>query len=243
MQQPSTWEVYCGKLKNVTSFPVSYWLLSAAVICQYSAIYPTFFFVSRMMTINYGIGPVMAGSLFGLIHLTAAFLLPAIGNYVDRYGGITVCMIYSALTGLIVNALWLLIPADVCTANNTCLHFVILPILLSGMSYALVAGTAWNGTFYLIERSNLGTAQGVQQSLMSLLLLLIPLLFGYLVDHSLERRHGYYDPMLMQLAISVLSIIINLINYCYDQRWNEKILALSVEERNALINARRHRQE
>jgi hypothetical protein len=84
--------------------------------------------------------------------LTAAVLLPSIGNFVDRYGGITMCMVLSAVTGIVVNLLWLWLPAEECKATESCLHLVLIPIVLSGLSYALVAGTAWNGTFYLIDR-------------------------------------------------------------------------------------------
>jgi hypothetical protein len=98
-------------VSEVFSYPTSYWLLTLAVVAQYAAIYPTFFYVSRMLTIKFAIGPVIAGSLFGLIHLTAAVLLPSIGNFVDRFGGITKCMMLSAVVGLVVNALWLYMPA------------------------------------------------------------------------------------------------------------------------------------
>jgi hypothetical protein len=106
---------------------------------------------------------------------------------------------------------------------------VVVPILLSGVSYALVAGTAWNGTFYLIDRNKLGTATGLQSSFLSLMLLLLPLQFGWLVDNSQERQQGYRDPILMELGMSLLSIFINLLNYCYDNRYNESVLALDVE--------------
>lgn len=131
------------------------------MIAQYSAIYPTFFFVSNMLTIKFGISPILAGSLFGLIHLTAAVLLPSIGNLVDSYGGITKCMVLSAIIGIVTNMLWLQLPAEECSANDTCLRLVLIPIILSGLSYAFVAGTAWNGTFYLIERKQIGTASGL----------------------------------------------------------------------------------
>ena len=65
-----------------------------------------------MMTLKFGLGEVLAGSLFGLIHLTAACLLPTIGSFVDRNGGITTCMVISAIIGFVVNALWLVIPGD-----------------------------------------------------------------------------------------------------------------------------------
>ena len=149
-----------------------------------------------MMTIKFGLGEVLSGSLFGLIHLTAACLLPTIGNFVDRNGGITMCMVFSAILGFFVNALWLIIPAEQCTAQGNCLHYVLFPIVLSGISYALCAGTAWNGTFYLIERHKVGFACGLQSSMMSILLLTSPIIFGSLVDRSQERDHGYYDPML-----------------------------------------------
>jgi nitrate/nitrite transporter NarK len=97
---------------DIATYPVSFWLLTMAVIAQYSAIYPTFFFVSNMLTTKFAVSPILAGSLFGLIHLTAAVLLPSIGNFVDRYGGITKCMVLSAVIGIVVNLLWLWLPAE-----------------------------------------------------------------------------------------------------------------------------------
>jgi hypothetical protein len=47
--------------------------------------------------------------------------------------------------------------------------------------------------------------------------------------------------MIMQFGISVMSICFNLLNYCYDRFYNESILALDVEERNNLLEARKHR--
>jgi MFS family permease len=118
---------------------------------------------------------------------------------------------------------------------------VLIPIVLSGLSYALVAGTAWNGTFYLIERPQMGTATGLAAALLSLMFVLLPLQFGWLVDHSKERQQGYYDPIVMQLMISVLSVVINLINFWYDRYFNESVLALDVPERNKLFESRKHR--
>jgi hypothetical protein len=45
----------------------------------------------------------------------------------------------------------------------------------------------------------------------------------------------------MQLLISVLSTVINLVNFCYDRVYNESVLALDVPERNILFEARKHR--
>ena len=181
-----------------------------------------------MLMIKYGISEVLAGSLFGVIHLTAATILPSIGSFVDRNGGITMCMTISSVLGLVTNSMWLLIRADHCTAQNNCLNYVLFPIVMSGVAYALVAGTAWNGTFYLIERSKVGTASGLVSSIMAFVLLILPLVFGWLVDHSQEKQKGYYDPMIMQFVISVLAICFNLLNYCYDRFYNESILALDV---------------
>lgn len=196
-----------------------------------------------MLTIKYGIGTVLAGSSFGLIHLTAAAILPSIGSFVDRNGGITMCMVISAFLGLVTNAMWLLIPADRCITHNNCFEYVLSPILLSGVSYALVAGTAWNGTFYLIERTKVGTASGFQSAIMSIVFLILPLMFGWLVDNSQQREKGYFDPLLMQLGLSICSILFNLLNYCYDKIYNDSVLALDVKERNVLFEARKHRSQ
>lgn len=91
-----------------------------------------------------------------------------------------------------------------------------------------MAGTSWNGTFYLIERHKIGTAIGLQGSSLSFALMTVPVIFGWLSDNSIERQNGYYDPILMCCGISGLAIIVNLWNYLYDRLYNESILALDV---------------
>jgi hypothetical protein len=94
-----------------------------------------------MLTIKYGISEVLAGSLFGLIHLITATIIPSIGNFYDRNGGMTMGMTISSFLGLVTNSMWLLIRADHCTAQNNCINYVLFPIVMSGVATALVAGT------------------------------------------------------------------------------------------------------
>ena len=128
---------------------------------HYSATYPILFFVNRMLQVKYGIDFMVAGSLFGLIHLTAAAILPTVGNLVDTNGGISITMVIGSIIGLLTNLLWLLLPTQECLPNHTCLDLVIFPIILSGIAYGLFAGTCWNGIFYLVERSKIGSALGI----------------------------------------------------------------------------------
>lgn len=68
--------------------------------------------------------------------------------------------------------------------------------------------------------------------------LLLPMTFGWLVDKSQDRDHGYRDPLLMQSGVSLLSILFNLTNYWYDRVYNSQVLALDVESRNRLFATR-----
>lgn len=70
-------------------------------------------------------------------------------------------MVMGSVLGLVSNLMWLLIPAEECSENKNCLDYVIFPIILSGVSYGIFAGTAWNGAFYLVERKIIGTAIGL----------------------------------------------------------------------------------
>lgn len=178
----------------------------------------------------------MAGGMFGLIHLTAACLLPAVGCHIDSKGGLTACMVVSAVTGLVVNCLWLM-PASCISVESGYVGFVLIPIVLSGFSYALVAGSAWNGVFYLIEKEHLGTAQGVKGMLLSVGMLITPLMFGALMDKSLDKQQGYQEPITMQVGLSILSIVSSFLNYWYDLNRNKRMLSLSVIERNQLLES------
>jgi hypothetical protein len=61
-------------------------------------------------------------------------------------------MIIGAVICLAVNLMWLLLPAEKCSVDHSCIDYIIFPILFSGISYGIFAGTAWNGAFYLVER-------------------------------------------------------------------------------------------
>ena len=144
-------------------------------------------------------------------------------------------MIVGAVFSLVVNLMWLLIPAEKCSLNHTCIDYIIFPILLSGIGYGIFAGTAWNGAFYLVERQKIGTAIGLQGSICNLTLLAIPPVFGWLSDHSQQRDQGYFDPIVMQCAISGLAILLSFCNYFYDRTYNDGVLRLNVEDRNKLF--------
>ena len=108
------------ELKGIREFPLSFWLLTCSVLSQYAATQNLFYFVTSMLNIKFGIDSITAGSLFGLIYLTCAVLLPFIGGYCDKYGGISLFMVMSALIGAASNILWLLIPYEECVQEGTC---------------------------------------------------------------------------------------------------------------------------
>lgn len=93
-------------------------------------------------------------------------------------------MVIGSIIGLSTNMLWLLIPTYKCTKSYNCTNLIIFPIFLSGLAHALMAGTCWNGVYYLVQRKKIGIALGLQGSLLNLVSFAIPVLFGRLSDHS-----------------------------------------------------------
>lgn len=196
------------------------------------------FFITRMLEVKYAMPSVVAGALFGSINLVAAILLPVIGSIVDKYGGITFFMTLSSIIAFLVNFLWLAIPYEQCSASKSCFNYVIFPIILNGVSYSMCSGAGWNGVWYLVERSKCGKAAGLQLTILNFGLMNTQPLFGYLVDNSLDRDKGYRDPILMTLAFSFVSIILNMANQFYDKMYNDGMLAASVKRRNQIVQER-----
>jgi len=113
--------------------------------------------------------------------------------------------------------------------------------MLSGVAYGLYAGTAWNGLIYLVERNKLGTAMGLTAALLNLTLSVLPALFGYVHDHTLDDDHGYMWPAALSTGFGCVSLVASLFNYCYDLYLNEGMLHINVTERNLLFERRKVR--
>ena len=71
--------------------------------------------------------------------------------------------------------------SDSCaTETNSCVGYVVAPIVMMGLAYGLFAGSAWNALVYQVKDDQVGFVCGIGSSLLSIGLSFVPPLMGRL---------------------------------------------------------------
>src|SRR6185437_6786805 len=85
-----------------------------------------------------------------------------------------------------------------------------IPMAMMGVAFALVPAVMWPALVYVVEKSRLGLANGMLDSVQQLGLVVINLLIGWANDHwlaSATNAAGYHAGLLMFTAIAVLAVL------------------------------------
>ena len=187
------------QLGEVFRFNRSFWLIAALCVTFYGCIFPFETFGQKFLIEARHLTPQTAALLVGMEPLFSLVGMPIFGLLVDRYGHRSLLMMFGSL--LIVPVFPLLgftsIPAAI-------------PLAMMGVAFALVPAVMWPALFYVVERSRLGLANGMLDSVQQLGLVVINLLIGWANDHwlaSATHAAGYHAGMLMFTAIAVLAVL------------------------------------
>ena len=186
-------------LGEVFRFNRSFWLIAALCVTFYGCIFPFETFGQKFLIEARHLTPQTAALLVGMEPFFSLVGMPIFGLLVDRYGHRSLLMMFGAL--LIVPVFPLLgftsIPAAI-------------PLAMMGVAFALVPAVMWPALFYVVERSRLGLANGMLDSVQQLGLVVINLLIGWANDHwlaSATHGAGYHAGMLMFTAIALLAVL------------------------------------
>jgi MFS family permease len=186
-------------LGEVFRFNRSFWLIAALCVTFYGCIFPFETFGQKFLIEARHLTPQNAALLVGMEPFFSLVGMPIFGLLVDRYGHRSLLMMFGSL--LIVPVFPLLgftsIPAAI-------------PLAMMGVAFALVPAVMWPALFYVVERSRLGLANGMLDSVQQLGLVVINLLIGWANDHwlaSTTHAAGYHAGMLMFTAIAVLAVL------------------------------------
>ena len=81
----------------------------------------------------------------------------------------------------------------------------LIPLILSGLGYALFAGVTWAIIPSVTDPKLMGTAFGIACSFLNIGLAVIPTLGGYIHDQTTHKMHGFFWVKLNDLLTSLIS--------------------------------------
>ncbi|KAL3314467.1 Major facilitator superfamily domain-containing protein 1 [Cichlidogyrus casuarinus] len=178
------------QLKDVLTFPTSYWLICIIIVCYYVSVFPFIGLGVTYFEKKYGLTPTMAGFVNSLSYIVSAVASPLLGAMIDFTGCNLLWIALSVLLTLFVHCMF---------AFNFTVPPLVLMILL-GFGYSILA-SIWPLVGLLIPGYQLGTAYGMLQAVQNLGLAVIAMAAGAILDSS-----GYFMVELFFIAWLVLTL-------------------------------------
>ncbi|RXG72516.1 Major facilitator superfamily domain-containing protein 1 [Armadillidium vulgare] len=120
------------QLKDILSFPLSFWLISVVCVTYYVAIFPFIGLAKVFFMRKYDLGENGANAVSSIVYIISAFASPLFGFLVDKTGR---------------NIMWVFIAVLVSLGSHCLLAFTFLnpfiPMVILGLAYSLLASSLW----------------------------------------------------------------------------------------------------
>jgi MFS family permease len=187
-------------LGEVFRFNRSFWLIAALCFTFYGCIFPFETFGQKFLIEARHLSPQTASLLVGMEPFFSLIGMPIFGLLVDRYAHRSLLMMFGSL--LIVPVFPMLGFTDIQP---------VIPMAMMGVAFALVPAVMWPALVYVVDRSRLGLANGMLDSVQQLGLVIINLLIGWTNDHwlaSAANAAGYRAGFCVFTGIAVLAVLI-----------------------------------
>lgn len=186
-------------LGEVFRFDRSFWLIAALCVTFYGCIFPFETFGQKFLIEARGVSPQTASLLVGMEPFFSMIGMPIFGLLVDRYAHRSLLMMFGSL--LIVPVFLMLGYTDIPP---------VVPMAMMGVAFALVPAVMWPALVYVVDKSRLGLANGMLDTIQQIGLVAINLLIGWANDRwlaSAANAAGYHASMWMFTTIAVLSVV------------------------------------
>ncbi|MHB8540533.1 MAG: MFS transporter [Candidatus Acidiferrales bacterium] len=186
-------------LGEVFRFNRSFWLIAALCVTFYGCIFPFETFGQKFLIEARHVTPQTASLLVGMEPLFSLVGMPIFGLLVDRYAHRSLLMMFGSM--LIVPVFPMLGFTNIPAA---------IPMAMMGVAFALVPAVMWPALVYVVDRSRLGLANGMLDTVQQLGLVVINLLIGWANDHwlaSATNAAGYHAGLWMFTGIAVLAVL------------------------------------
>ncbi|HKV47298.1 MAG TPA: MFS transporter, partial [Candidatus Acidoferrales bacterium] len=187
------------RLGEVFRFNRSFWLIAALCFAFYGCIFPFETFGQKFLIEARHLSPQTASLLVGMEPFFSLIGMPIFGLLVDRYAHRSLLMMFGSL--LIVPVFPMLGFTNIPPA---------IPMAMMGVAFALVPAVMWPALVYVVDKSRLGLANGMLDTVQQIGLVVINLMIGWANDHwlaSATNAGGYHAGLLMFTAIAALAVL------------------------------------
>lgn len=189
-------------VRDVFRFNTSFWLICALCITFYGCIFPFETFGQKFLIEARHVSPQTASLLVGMEPFFAMVGSPIFGYLVDRYARRSLFMMFGSL---------LLVPVFLMLGYTSVP--AVVPMAMMGVAFALVPSVMWPALVYVVERSRLGMANGMLDTIQQLGLVVVNLMIGAANDAwlaSATNPAGYHASMWMFTVIALLAVLCSL---------------------------------
>jgi MFS family permease len=180
-------------------FNRSFWLIAAICVTFYGCIFPFETFGQKFLIEARHVSPQAASLLVGMEPLFSLIGMPIFGLLADRYARRSLLMMFGSL--LIVPVFPMLSYASIPP---------VIPMALMGVAFALVPAVMWPALVYIVDKSRLGLANGMLDTVQQLGLIAINLLVGWANDHwlaSATNAAGYHAGLWIFTGIALSTVL------------------------------------
>lgn len=211
---------------SCNGFSAGYWLLALHCMTVYGGIFPFNNISAALLRAQYmedgcpaAAEATAVGYTQGIPYSFAAAATPFIGVLVDKYGRRTAWM--CGASGLLLLAHLLMAfhaqlqamappTASASSAANACfdhgLSGPILPFLLVGVVYSVVAGVVWPSVMCVVDPNRKGAAFGLLNSLQNITIAIVPL--GVAAQLDLYGSENYRPAELLFASLALVAAIL-----------------------------------
>lgn len=183
---------------EVFRFSPSFWLICALCVTFYGCIFPFQTFGQKFLIESHHVSPQTASLLVGMEPLFSLVGMPIFGYVVDRYGHRSLFMLFGSL---------LIVPVFLMLGYTSISP--VIPMAMMGVAFALVPAVMWPALAYVVDKSRLGMANGMLDTIQQIGLVVVNLGIGRANDRwlaSAANPAGYRASMLIFTGIAVLGV-------------------------------------
>jgi MFS family permease len=186
-------------VRDIFRFNRSFWLICLLCITFYGCIFPFETFGQKFLIEARGVSPQTASLLVGMEPFFSMIGSPIFGYLVDRYAHRSLFMVFGSL---------LIVPVFLMLGYTNIPP--VIPMAMMGVAFALVPSVMWPALAYVVNRSRLGIANGMLDTIQQIGLVVINLMIGVANDRwlaSAANPSGYHASMWMFTTIAVLAVV------------------------------------
>lgn len=214
------------QLRDIATFPATFWLLSLVCLSYYVAIFPFISLGQVFFMKKFDFEAQNANFITGLIYLISAPASPLLGFLIDKTG-LNITYVFIAISTTLL--------CHVLLAFSFINPYVAISIM--GVAYSLLASALWPIAALIIPEYQLGTAYGFMQSIQNAGLAVITLLAGMIVD-----QFGYIWLEIFFISWLAVALTCTVVIWIIDI-YTTGYLNMTVKQREAYDEEKRLREE